>query len=77
MCAGCKEPIEIEDMKLPQIMNTATASVLLLEHPEQTLCPRCNRPVAAFLSGANLMVIAAPVEPKAQKRIILAPGGVR
>jgi hypothetical protein len=71
-CAACKETMTMEDPRAPQIMNSAATSVVMVEHPEQRVCPGCGRTVAAFVTGVNLMVTAVPIQVQAQKRIVLA-----
>ena len=76
MCGGCNQPIDIPDPAQPQIINMAAVSMLIIEHPEQTLCPRCLVPVVVGLVQANLALMCMPVPPRTQKNVILAPNGM-
>jgi hypothetical protein len=75
MCGGCKKPIDIPDVAQPTIINLAAVSFLIIEHPEQTLCPNCFVPVVVGLMQANLALMGMPVPPRQQKNVILAPNG--
>ena len=77
MCVGCKQPVDVPDLGQPRIINTPVVSMLLIEHPEQVLCPTCKVPVVAMLTGAQMQIVAAPVPVKEQAPVILAPNGLR
>ena len=77
VCSICKQPIEIADAMPPQIVNKASVSLVIVEHPGQTLCPNCNVMVTAAVAQAQIAVIAVAVPTQAQQPIILAPNGLR
>jgi hypothetical protein len=75
MCSGCKQPIELDPPSAPQIMNLPTVSMIVVEHAEQGFCPNCNTAVTAQITGlGGMLLVAAPVPPAAQKRLIVVPG---
>lgn len=48
-CVGCNTPIEIGEISKPQIFNTPSATVLLVEHPKRGYCLECKTDVAITL----------------------------
>jgi hypothetical protein len=77
VCLGCKESVELPDVRQPQIVNMPSVSILVLEHPQQGMCPRCLTPITATMMGAQLALAAAPVPAEVQQSIVLAPNGLR
>jgi hypothetical protein len=77
MCAGCKQQVEINEVKPPQVFNLPAVSLLVLEHAEQPYCANCRAPVTVQVVGlAGLQLVAVPVAPEAQKKLIVVPGRV-
>jgi hypothetical protein len=77
MCAGCHQPIDTPDLGQPQIMNLPTASILVVEHSTQVMCPNCKVPVVAAIAAAQLALVGALIPAAEQKSIILAPNGMK
>jgi hypothetical protein len=76
MCGACKLPVTIPDLEQPKIINLPGTSVLILEHSEQTLCPKCLVPITAGIAMAQLALVGFPVPPKQQKNLIVVPNGM-
>jgi hypothetical protein len=77
VCQGCRKQIELPDLPQPQIMNLPGASILIVEHSAQTMCPNCLQPVVPAIAGANLALIGTLVPSKQQQSVILAPNGLK
>jgi hypothetical protein len=74
-CIGCGQKIEAETLRPMKVMNLVAVSIIVIEHPNQTMCPNCNAPVVASVTSAQVATVMAPVPPEEQKGIVIVPNG--
>lgn len=75
MCMGCRQPVEVEAPAGQEIINRAAVSLVLVQHPEQSFCAACGSPVVVQVAAIQgTILVAVPVPPEAQKRLIVMPG---
>ena len=74
-CLGCRQMIEVDDIQPAKILNYTSCSLVLVEHPKQTMCPNCKIHVSLGVLNVNLVLAAGPVVQEEQRPIILAPDG--
>ncbi len=73
-CMNCNSPVEMKLSPKPTVVNTDTFSLIMVEHPEQSMCPKCGCVCrACIVNIGGIAIMAAPV-PKEEQQNIIVPG---
>jgi hypothetical protein len=73
-CRQCKKPVGVE-IEEPKIINMLSCSVILIEHPKQSVC-FCGLTVVPSLAQIGGMAfVAVPVPSDAVESHIIQPSG--
>ena len=71
----CEKKIDCPPLAPMRVVNMTAVSVIIIEHPNQVLCPNCGTLVVPAVLQAEVAVGMAPVPTMDQKPVILSPNG--
>lgn len=73
-CGHCKQVTDAPDVGEPHVVNLPASSVIVVEHPEQSVCESCGTLIAPQIVRVQLMLAGFPVAPKKEKSLLVIPG---
>lgn len=74
LCQACNGVCEVPEPPPANIMNYASCSVIVAEHPQEFTCGSCQTVLVLAVMQVKLALVATPLPAAARRNLIVAPG---